>query len=106
MARPRKTTKFAEYLGSLNVADLKLLKTEITSEIRVREREAIKAKNEAEALKIRDKIRIGSQITFEQRGSEGTPLKAEVIGIFTDKVQVEVEGRKRSIALTRVTSVK
>ena len=106
MARPRKTTKFADYLDSLDVADLKVLKTEATSEIRVRERDAIKAKNEAEALKIRDKIRIGSKITFEQRGSAGGELAAEVIGIFTDKVQVEVEGRKRSIALTRIKTVK
>lgn len=105
MARPRKTQKFADMLAPLSVDDLKTLKLEVTSEIRVKEREIEKAKNEENARKIRDKIRIGNHIVFEQRDSSTGPIKAEVIGIFADKVQVEVDGRKRSIALTRIESV-
>lgn len=105
MARPRKTQKFADMLAPLSVDDLKTLKLEVTSEIRVKEREIEKAKNEENARKIRDKIRIGNHIVFEQRDSSTGSIKAEVIGIFADKVQVEVDGRKRSIALTRIESV-
>jgi len=105
MARPRKTQKFADMLAPLSVEDLKTLKVEVTSEIRIKEREIEKAKNEENARKMRDKIRIGNHIVFEQRGSGNGSVKAEVIGIFADKVQVEVDGRKRSIALTRIESV-
>jgi hypothetical protein len=105
MARPRKTLKFADVLGPLNVEELKLLKSEVTAEIRVKEREAARERAEAEARKIRDKIRIGQKITFEQRGAGGGTIKADVIGIFAEKVQVEVGGRKRSIALTRISAV-
>lgn len=105
MARPRKTLKFAEILSPLSVDELKQLKNEISAEIRIKERELIKAKTEENARKIRDKIRIGNKITFGQRGAGGGSVKAEVIGIFADKVQVEVDGRKRSVALVRVDSV-
>jgi hypothetical protein len=105
MARPRKTQKFAEMLAPLSVEDLKTLKMEVTSEIRIKEREIEKAKNEENARKLRDKTRIGNKIVFEQRGSGSGSVKAEVIGIFADKVQVEVDGRKRSIALTRIENV-
>ena len=105
MARPRKTMRFSDTLTPLSVADLKQLKAEVTSEIRVKEREALRQKSEQEARKMRDKIRIGSKIVFSQRGAGGGALKAEVIGIFADKVQVEVDGRKRSIALTRIENV-
>lgn len=105
MARPRKTMRFADILSPLSVADLKQLKTEVGSEIRVKEREALREMNEENARKMRDKIRIGQRITFDQRGAGGGVVKAEVIGIFADKVQVEVDGRKRSIALTRIDSV-
>jgi hypothetical protein len=105
MARPRKTLKFADVLSPLSVADLKQLKNEVTAEIRVKERELIKAKSEETARKVRDKIRIGSKISFKKKGSESGSIKAEVIGIFADKVQVEVDGRKRSVALVRVVSV-
>ncbi|MDF1568870.1 MAG: hypothetical protein RQ801_04335 [Spirochaetaceae bacterium] len=105
MARPRKTQKFADMLAPLSVEELKTLKVEVTSEIRIKEREIEKAKNEENARKMRDKIRIGNHILFEQRGSGNGSVKAEVIGIFADKVQVEVDGRKKSIALTRIESV-
>lgn len=105
MARPRKTLKFAEILTPLSVEELKQLKTEISAEIRIKERESIKAKTEENARKIRDKIRIGNKVTFSQRGTGSGSVKAEVIGIFADKVQVEVDGRKRSVALIRVDSV-
>ncbi len=105
MARPRKTLKYADVLNPLSVDDLKQLKNEITAEIRIKEREIIKAKTEENARKIRDKIRIGNRVTFNQRGAGGGSVKADVIGIFADKVQVEVDGRKRSVALIRVESV-
>ncbi len=105
MARPRKTLKYADVLNPLSVDDLKQLKNEITAEIRIKEREFLKTKTEENARKIRDKIRIGNKITFNQRGAGGGSVKADVIGIFADKVQVEVEGRKRSVALIRVESV-
>ena len=105
MARPRKTMRFSDILSPLSVADLKQLKSEVTSEIRVKEREAVRAKDEEEARKMRDKIRIGQRIVFNQRGAGGGSVKAEVIGIFAEKVQVEVDGRKRSIALTRIEGV-
>lgn len=105
MARPRKTLKYADILSPLSIAELKLLKSEITSEIRIKERESIKTRTEENARKIRDKIRIGSKVTFTQRGAGGGSVKAEVIGIFADKVQVEVDGRKRSVALVRIDGV-
>ena len=105
MARPRKTLKYADVLNPLSVDDLKQLKNEITAEIRIKEREIIKTKTEENARKIRDKIRIGNRVTFNQRGAGGGSVKADVIGIFADKVQVEVDGRKRSVALIRVESV-
>ncbi|MCG8453636.1 MAG: hypothetical protein MI717_10695 [Spirochaetales bacterium] len=105
MPRPRKALKFANVLTPLNVADLKILKAEVASEIRVKEREAMKVKSAEEARKVRDKIRIGQKISFAQRGAGGGLMKAAVIGIFQDKVQVEVEGRKRSISITRIESV-
>ena len=105
MARPRKSLKYAEVLNPLSVADLKQLKAEIVAEIRIKERETLKVKDEENARKIRDKIRIGNKVTFSQRGTGGGSVKAEVIGIFADKVQVEVDGRKRSVSLVRVTGV-
>ncbi len=105
MARPRKTMRFEEILKPLSIADLKQLKVEVSSEIRVKEREALRIKSEEQARKIRDKIRIGQQIVFTERGAKGGSLKAEVIGIFTDKVQVNAGGRKRSIALSRIESI-
>ncbi|RKX76560.1 MAG: hypothetical protein DRP60_07425 [Spirochaetes bacterium] len=105
MARPRKNLKFSDVLNPLNVADLKLLKNEVTAEIRVKENEIKKAQDEENALKVRDKIRIGSKITFNEKASGGKSIKAQVIGIFADKVQVEVGGRKRSVSLVRVTNI-
>ena len=105
MPRPRKTMKFTDILSPLDVADLKILKEEVGKEIRAKEREASKAKSEQDAQKIRDKIRIGNKVSFKQRGAGGGVVKSEVIGIFADKVQVVVDGRKRSISLTRITSV-
>ena len=105
MPRLRKALKFADVLGPMSVSDLKILKNEAVSEIRLKEREAQRIKNEQEAIKTRDKIRIGQKVTFDQRGAGGGSVKASVIGIFSDKVQVEVGGRKRSIALTRITSI-
>ena len=105
MARPRKTLRYAEVLSPLSIEDLKQLKNEITAEIRIKEREIIKVKTEEGARKIRDKIRIGSKVTFNQRGAGGGSVKADVIGIFADKVQVEVDGRRRSVALIRVVGV-
>ncbi len=105
MARPRKTLKFAGVLNPLSVADLKLLKNEVTAEIRVKENEIKKAIDEENALKVRDKIRIGSTVTFNEKAAGGKSIKAKVIGIFADKVQVEVGGRKRSVSLIRITSV-
>ncbi len=102
MARPRKTMKFEQVLSPLSIADLKILKTEVTSEIRVKERDLARAKSEEQARKIRDKIRIGQKIVFSEKGKK---IKAEVIGIFTDKVQISVAGRKRSIALSRIESI-
>ena len=105
MPRLRKVLKFADVLGPMSISDLKILKNEAVSEIRLKEREAQRIKNEQEAIKTRDKIRIGQKVTFDQRGAGGGSIKASVIGIFSDKVQVEVGGRKRSIALTRITSI-
>ena len=105
MARPRKTMRFSDILSPLSITDLKQLKSEVTSEIRIKEREYIREKSEENARKIRDKIRIGNTVVFNQRGAGGGSVKAEVIGIFADKVQVEVDGRKRSIALIRIESV-
>jgi len=105
MARPRKTLKYAEVLSPLSIADLKLLKAEVSTEIRVKETEVKKAEFEEAALKVRDKIRIGSKITFNEKATGGKSIKAQVIGIFADKVQVEVGGRKRSVALVRVSNV-
>jgi hypothetical protein len=105
MARPRKVLKFSSILNPLSVADLKQLKDEITTEIRVKERETSMAKAEENARKVRDKIRIGSKVTFDQRGKGGSAAKAEVIGIFADKVQVFFDGRKRTVTLVRISSV-
>ena len=102
MARPRKALKFASIVTPLSIADLKQLKTEVTAEIRIKEREAARKKSEEEAKKILNKIRIGSTVEFDQRGAGGGTIRADVIGIFADKVQVEVDGRKRSIALVRI----
>jgi len=105
MARPRKTMKFADIVSPLSIDDLKTLKSEVTTEIRVKERNAAREKMEAEARKIRDKIKIGQKVTFNESGSGNGSVKAEVVGIFAEKVQVVVDGRKRSIALTRISSV-
>ena len=105
MARPRKVLRYAAVLEPLSITDLKQLKNETAIEIRVKEREANLAKRRQDARKIRDRIRIGSQVTFDQRGSADGSAKAEITGIFADKVQVEIDGRKRSVALIRVTKV-
>jgi len=105
MARPRKTMKFADILSPLSIDDLKTLKSEVTTEIRVKERNTAREKMEAEARKIRDKIKIGQKVSFNESGSGNGSVKAEVVGIFAEKVQVVVDGRKRSIALTRISSV-
>lgn len=105
MARPRKALKHADVLSPLSVEDLKQLKGEVVAEIRIKEREIIKEKSEEIARKVRDKIRIGSKISFNKKGTGSGSIKAEVIGIFADKVQVEIDGRKRSVALIRVINV-
>ncbi len=105
MARHRKAQQFDEVLSPLSIAELKILKTEVASEIRIKERAEDRKKNEADAQKILNKIRIGSIVVFDQRGGKGGNIKAEVEGIFKDKVQVEVEGRKRSVALIRIQRV-
>ncbi|RKX86743.1 MAG: hypothetical protein DRP70_09715 [Spirochaetes bacterium] len=105
MARPRKNLKYADLLSPLSITDLKLLKDEVSTEIRVKGTELKKAESEEAALKIRDKIRIGSKITFNEKATGGKSIKAQVIGIFADKVQVEVGGRRRSVALVRVSNV-
>ena len=105
MARPRKTLRYADVLDPLSIADLKVMKDEVVTEIRVKERELKKAKSEEIARKVRNKIRIGSKISFSKKGTGGGTVKAVVIGIFADKVQVEVDGRKRSVALVRITTV-
>lgn len=106
MARPRKALKFADVVSPLSIADLKLLKAEVAAEIRIKEREEARVKSEADAKKILNKIRIGSTVIFDQRGAGGGIVEATVNGIFADKVQVEVDGRKRSVALVRIQSVK
>jgi len=104
MARPRKNLKFEEFLDSLSIADLKQLKKEAATEIKIKEREAQRIKLEENAKKIRDKIKIGNKVTFTERGNN-KEIQAEVIGIFADKIQVETGGRKRSVALVRVVSI-
>ncbi len=105
MARPRKALKFADIVTPLSIADLKVLKTEVAAEIRIKERDESRQRSEAEAKKVLNKIRIGSTVEFDQRGAGGGSIKADVIGIFADKVQVEVDGRKRSVALVRIKNV-
>ena len=105
MARPRKDLKFSDLLNSLSDADLKLLKKEVSTEQKNRIEAAKNAKAEELALKIRDKIRIGSKITFSDKKADGGSIRTEVTGIFAEKVQVEVNGRKRSVSLTKITKV-
>jgi len=105
MARQRKVSKFDELFSSLSVEDLKVLKTDAAKEIKRKEDELKKEKSKENARKIRDKIRIGSKISYKKNGADGGTIKAEVIGIFAEKVQIEVDGRKRSVALVKVISV-
>ena len=103
MPRPKKTNNYASTLEGLSIDELKMLKNETSAAIRVREREAEQAKRQENATKLRDKIRIGNKITFTQQGKG--QLSAEVTGIFADKVQVVVGGRRRSVNLVRIVSV-
>ncbi len=105
MSRPRKTLKFESLLGPLSVDELKILKAEIAVKIRQKEREESLKKAELSSRKLRDKIKIHQKISFTHSTPGGQLIKAEVIGIFADKVQVEVGGRKRSVALSRIVAV-
>ena len=120
MARPRKASKFDDLFSSLSVEELKQLKADTSKEIKRQENEIkrnerkLKKQKEDElkkekskeiARKNRDKIRIGSKISYNKTGADGGTIKAEVIGIFAEKVQIEVDGRKRSIALEKIISV-
>lgn len=105
MPRPRKSLKFEEMLDPMSIADLQVLKNEVAVVIRLKTREEIRVKNENESRKIRDKIKIGSIVHFQNSGSSKALVKAEVTGIFSDKVQVLAAGRQKTIALTRVKSV-
>ncbi len=46
MARPRKSMRYGEILNPLSVAELKVLKVEVAAEIRIKEREVLKEKQE------------------------------------------------------------
>ncbi len=105
MARPRKALKFAEVLGPLSLSDLKILKAEVVIEIRLKERAVQRTKKEQESSKLRNKIKIGQTISFKQSSPTNKIVKATVLGIFADKVQVEVNNRKRSVALSRVLTI-
>ena len=105
MARPKKELTFSELFKELSDADLKLLKKEVATEQKNRSEAAKNAKAEELALKVRDKIRIGSKITFSDKKADGGFIKTEVTGIFADKVQVEVNGRKRAVSLVKITKV-
>lgn len=106
MARPRKVLKFASILTPLSIADLKILKSEVIIETRLKGMATIRDRKEQESRKMRNKIKIGQAITFKQSGPNGRTIEAEVLGIFADKVQVNIEDRKRSVSLTRILSVR
>ena len=105
MARPRKAQRFSGFFADLEVSDLKVLKKEVASEISIREKKVERKKGQENAKKIRDKIRIGNVVNFTQRMEGGPIIRAEVVGIFANKIQVLVEGRKRSISIFKVKSV-
>ncbi len=105
MARPRKALKFANVLGSLSVPDLKILKNEVAIELRLKERAVQRTLKEQDASKLRNKIKIGQTISFKQSSPTNKVVEATVLGIFANKVQVEVNNRKRSVALSRVLSI-
>ena len=102
MPRPRKSTKFTKLLKDLGLDDLKTLKSEVGYQIRTLEKTAEATKREAAAAKMRDRLKIGQSITYRQRG--GVTGKAEIIGIFVDKVQVLSDGKKKSISLVKIES--
>ncbi len=102
MARPKKTTDYIDLYKDLSLEELKILSTEVSSAIKSEERKGKKLNAEKNAMKQRDKMKILGKIKFKV-GSE--TVEGTVQAIMVDKVQVEVDGRKRSISYTKVQSV-
>lgn len=102
MPRPRRTQAYRSVIEPLSVIELKNLKTEIDAEIKYRKKEEQRASTIQNIIKTRDKLKIGQKITYKQRASDKEVISAEVTAIFPDKVQIEINGRKRSVSLAKV----
>lgn len=105
MPRPRKPLKFATILDDMDISDLKNLKEEIATMLRIKDRALEKRKRDIEARKMRDRIKIGQTVTFMQSGSTEGMLNGDVVAIFEDKVQIKMGDKRRSVALARITNI-
>ena len=69
MARAKKTDKYADIYGDMNVEDMRVLRTELDYAIKAEEREVAKKAKEEDARKMRDKLKIHRQDqVYRQKG--------------------------------------
>lgn len=102
MPRPKKTSKFADYLIALSIDEMKILVREASSEIKSREKAVVKEAEIEKAKKLRDKLKIGDKVTGKATGGNVT---GEVIGIFAEKVQIKTsDGKKKSLPFHRIVT--
>ncbi len=101
MARAKKTDKYADIYGDMNVEDMRVLRTELDYAIKAEEREVAKKAKEEDARKMRDKLKIHDKIKFTAR--KGEVKSGEIITISIDKVQVLLDsGEKKTIPYQKI----
>ena len=101
MPRGKKVNRFDELLNPMSGDDLKVLIAEAQSALKKYEKENSAAKKMEKAVKLRDSLKIGSSVSFM---AEGKKVSAPVIGITADKIQVDFNGKKKSLGLLKIIS--
>ena len=99
MGRVRKEKKYTEFLRPLNGEDLTTLISEAQVALRGFERKNSVAAMQNRAIKFRNTLKIGSEISFKEAGQVVT---APVTGITANKVQVSYKGKRKSISIVKL----
>ena len=99
MARAKKTDNYADIISKLSADELKILITEAKYALAEIERADSKEAKLGEATKKRDKLKIGDTISVSMRGGE---VSGTVIGITVDKIQLDMDGQKKSFSILKL----
>ena len=98
---PENERNFTEFLNGLNEKELKKLLSQLKPHIKKLEKENSKKVAMEVAIKLRDRLKIGSDVHYEVKGEVFT---GKVEGIFQDKIKVAIDGKSKHVKILNLVS--